>query len=297
MARYLNDTSFADTCRGLYERGRAWTDEHLFNGEYYEHEIRPPKSEDDVAEALRVGMGTGDVSSPDYQLGPGCLVDQLVGQYMAHVCGLDYLVDKTHVQKTLRSILKYNHRDNLSGHFNVLRSYALGEEAVLLMAAYPRERPANPFPYFTEVMTGFEYTAAIGMLYEGMTDEGLQCIQNIRDRYDGRKRNPFDEAECGHHYARAMAAWAAHLALTGFSYSAVTRTMTFTAQPGRYFWSTGYAWGECVVSRTGDHMQAELTVLYGELTLSQLCLSDAKTTFDATLHLAAGEQQVIQISG
>jgi non-lysosomal glucosylceramidase len=297
MARYLKDDSFADTCRDLYERGRTWTDEHLFNGEYYEHEIRPPKREDDVAEALRVGMGTGDVSRPDYQLGPGCLVDQLVGQYMAHVCGLDYLVDEDHVRTTLRSILKYNHRDNLSGHFNVLRSYALGDEAALLMADYPKEKPDNPFPYFTEVMTGFEYTAAIGMLYEGMTDEGIACIQDIRNRYDGRKRNPFDEAECGHHYARAMAAWAAHLSLTGFSYSAVTRSMTLTAQPGRYFWSTGYAWGTCIVSRIGDHRQAEITVLYGELTLSQLRLDDTAAVFDSTFHLTAGEQQTVQING
>ena len=76
-----------------------------------------------------------------------------------------------------------------------MRSYALGDEAALLMASYPHGRPANPFPYFTEVMTGFEYAAAIGMLYEGQTAAGLRCIQNIRDRYDGRKRSPFDEAE------------------------------------------------------------------------------------------------------
>ena len=47
-------------------------------------------------------------------------------------------------------------------------------------------------PADTEVMTGFEYTAAVGMLYEGQTDDGLRCIRNIRDRYDGRKRNPFN---------------------------------------------------------------------------------------------------------
>ena len=34
-----------------------------------------------------------------------------------------------------------------------------------------------------------------------------QVVRDIRDRYDGVKRNPFDEAECGHHYARALDAW------------------------------------------------------------------------------------------
>ena len=99
-------------------------------------------------------------------------------------------------------------------HFNNMRSYALGEESGLLMASWPKGRPKIPFPCFSEVMTGFEYTAAVGMIYEGMEEEGLQVMQNIRDRYDGAKRSPFDEAECGHHYARAMASWASVVALT-----------------------------------------------------------------------------------
>ncbi len=70
--------------------------------------------------------------------------------------------------------MKYNYRDNLYGHFNCMRSFALGDEAVLLMADYPKDRPKNPFPYFSEVMTGFEYTAAVGMLYEGQTEAGPQ---------------------------------------------------------------------------------------------------------------------------
>ena len=118
---------------------------------------------------------------------------------------------------------KYNYVADLSDHFNCFRSYALGNEAALLMASYPKSRPVNPFPYFTEVMTGFEYIAAIGMLYEGQTEDGLNCITNIRNRYDGRKRSPFDEAECGHHYGRAMASWSAVLALTGFHYSGVNK--------------------------------------------------------------------------
>src|SRR4029079_17884835 len=128
------------------------------------------------------------------------------------------------------------------------RSYALGAESALLMATYPRgRRPARPFPYFGEAMTGFEYTVAVHLLYEGRVDEGLRVIQAIRDRYDGEKRNPFDEAECGHHYARAMASWGAVLALTGFQYVAATGRLTFAAAegPASWFWSNGAAWGAC----------------------------------------------------
>jgi hypothetical protein len=73
--------------------------------------------------------------------------------------------------------------------------------------------------------------------------------------------------------------------------------MTLTAQPGRYFWSTGYAWGTCIVSHIGDHRQAEITVLYGELTLSKLRLDDTAAVFDPTFHLTAGEQQTVRVNG
>jgi hypothetical protein len=270
MARHLGKRVFADECRSLFERGSAWTDAHLFNGEYYEHEVRLPADAASIAPGLRVGMGAEDLSEPAYQLGSGCLVDQLVGQYLAHVCGLGYLVEPEHVRQTLASILKHNWRDSFEGHFNNMRSYVLGDESGLLMAGYPHDRPANPFPYFNEVMTGFEYTAAVGMLYAGMEAEGLCCIEAIRARYDGRKRSPFDEAECGHHYGRAMASWAAVLAWTGFQWSGVTGTMRFVAREGRWFWSNGSAWGMCEQSRTEDGTQVTLTVLYGSVDLRQL---------------------------
>lgn len=263
LALYLNDKTFATKCRSLFESGSAWMDKNLFNGEFYEHHITPIKKKD-IAPGLVLGMS----SKPgriDFQLGKGCLVDQLVGQFMAHVCGLGYLHSKAKVAKTLRSISKYNQRNGVQGHFNCMRSYVLGDEKALLMAAYPGEIPENPFPYFTEVMTGFEYTAAVGMLYEGQTRAGLECIVNIRDRYDGRKRSPFNEAECGHHYARAMASWAAILALTGFQYSAPAKTMTFAAKPGTHFWSTGYAWGTCTIKKQGKRLSPKLKLLSGKL--------------------------------
>jgi uncharacterized protein (DUF608 family) len=265
MARGAGDAAFAATCRELFENGSRRIDAELFNGRYYIHKVVPPKSVSDIAPALLVGMGAADVTKPDYQLGQGCLVDQLVGQFMAHVCGLGYLVKPENVQTTLRSILRYNRRDTLDDHFNCLRTFALGDEAALLMAGYPDGRPANPFPYFTEVMTGFEYTAAIGMLYEGMTADGLRSIADVRNRYDGLKRNPYDEAECGHHYGRAMIAWAGALALTGFHYSGVEKTLEMAAREGTFFWSNGYAYGTAVIKRTDKAWTVRLNALRGEL--------------------------------
>jgi non-lysosomal glucosylceramidase len=266
MCRHAGDEDFANRCRTLFDSGSRYLDEQLFNGDYYEHEIRAPKSSTDVAESLRLGAGAADLTKPDYQLGAGCLVDQLIGQVLAHVCGLGYLSKRSHVRQTLKSIWKYNRRAPLGPHFNCLRTYALGDENALLMASYPKERPQNPFPYFTEVMTGFEYAAAVGMLYEGQTKNGLTAIADIRARYDGHKRSPFDEAECGHHYARAMLAWGAVLALTGFHYSGVTQCMRFAAAEGTHFWASGYAWGTCVIKGSKEQ-QVELKVLHGQLAL------------------------------
>lgn len=248
MARHLGDIAFADRCASLFAYGSRWMDEHLFNGDYYEHEVRPPAGPDAIAHGLRVGMGGEDLADPDYQLGPGCLVDQLVGQSMAHVCDLGYLHRPAYVARTLRAIWKHNRKKGFWGHFNNMRSYVLGDEAALLMAAYPHDRPRSPFPYFTEVMTGFEYTAALGMIQEGQESRALQCVADIRARYDGERRNPFDEAECGHHYARAMASWGLVPALIGFHYSAVTRHMRLAARPGTWFWSTGDAWGTVAIA-------------------------------------------------
>jgi hypothetical protein len=206
-------------------------------------------------------------------------------------------VERDHVHQTLRSILAYNRRTRLHDHFNYLRSFALGDEAALVMASYPHGRPEMPFPYYTEVMTGFEYTAAVGLLYEGMVGEGLQCIKDIRDRYDGRRRNPFDEAECGHHYARAMASWAALLALTGFSYSAVTRSMAFAAQDGTFFWSTGYAWGVCTIEPDEEAADVTLQVLHGCLDLARFELTGlGEASFAEGLSVEGGEQASFRVA-
>ena len=272
MARHVGDVTFADKCRSLYLRGRKWVDANLFNGEYYEQQIRPMK-EGTVAEGCRIGAGAKDPQKPDWQLGKACLVDQLVGQYLAHTCGLGHLLDPGHVKTTLRNIMRFNFRQ-MHGHFNNMRSFAMNDEYALLMATYPKgARPQIPFPYFSEVMTGFEYAAAVGMLYEGLTADGLRAIGAIRSRYDGRKRSPWDEAECGHHYGRAMASWGAIPAWTGFQYSGVTGEMTFAHRKGSWFWSNGSASGTCSQKPAGKKTAIELTVLAGSLKLSAFSLT------------------------
>ncbi|HKK68859.1 MAG TPA: GH116 family glycosyl hydrolase, partial [Bacteroidales bacterium] len=118
MALAMNDEKFAEKCVAVYNSGSKWTDENLFNGEYYEQQVLDPKTKEIITDYSAANM-------PRYQLAKGCLVDQLVGQYMAHVCGLGYLAPENHIKTTLKSILKYNYRETMDDHFNNMRSYAL----------------------------------------------------------------------------------------------------------------------------------------------------------------------------
>ena len=290
MARYLKEVDFSSHCRTLFEKGSRWTDENLFNGEYYEQQFRLPTNPELIPQEQRHWPLPTDNRR---QILDACLVDQTVGQVMSHVCGLGYLAKPANIRKSLRSIMKYNLKESFYDHFNVMRSYALGDESALMMASYPRsERPEIPFPYFTEAMTGFEYAAAVGMLYEGQVAGGLRCIRNIRQRYDGLKRSPFNEAECGSHYARAMTSWAAGLALTGFSYSAVDAAMGFNARDGNWFWSTGYAWGSCHIKGRNVIIQ----VKSGKLRLGHLTITGlGSAKLPRTRRLAAGSSVSLKL--
>ncbi|MGN0833613.1 MAG: GH116 family glycosyl-hydrolase [Kiritimatiellia bacterium] len=207
MADACGETAFAADCRALAAQGSAWTERNLFNGSYYEHRIVPPQGK--VADGLRHrSMGAKDLADPDFQLGAGCLVDQLVGDYASRAVGLGPVADEDHARTTLRTILGQCRRAPDDESFNPMRSYALAGETSLRMAWYPPGRfPRSPFPYYRETMTGFEYVVAANLAQRGQFAAAERVVRDIRDRYDGRKRNPFDEAECGHHYARALDAW------------------------------------------------------------------------------------------
>ena len=276
MARAAGDTASADAYHRLFEQGRQWIDENLFNGEYYIQKIGsiPP---DQVAKGLMEGMG-GDTEHPTFQLGEGCLADQLLGQYYARICGLGLLINEENLKDTLKSIYKYNFRPDLSKHVSVQRTYALNDEAGLVICHYPEgKQPETPFPYFAETWTGLEYSTAALMLDMGMVLEGVELIEAARRRHDGERRNAWDEPECGYHYARPMAAWSPLLALSGFHYHAVEKSVV--AKPGinpakfSSFWSAGTAWGTFAQRLGGRGSNFTLAVGFGSLAVQSIALA------------------------
>jgi uncharacterized protein (DUF608 family) len=250
MAKVVKDKAFAKECRQLFETGSAWMDENMFNGEYYIQLLPEPRN---------------------FQVGEAVLVHQMVGQQMAHICDLGYLLKPENVKKALKSVMKYNYRTNWDQHLSTFRCYITRDEAGLMNAYYPEgKREARPFPYFSEPWTGLEYHTAAGMIFENMETEGEKVVRSTRGRYDGSNRNPFNEGEFGHRYARAMSSWSPLIAYSRYHYNKAEKTMTIRAEEGSYYWSNGYAYGSIEVIKQGDKFKAKLTVDAGDLDLRKL---------------------------
>jgi uncharacterized protein (DUF608 family) len=285
MATAAGDNVSAQEYQRLFEKGSRWIDANLFNGEFYIQRIKGFKK-NEIAPSLQGGMGTENPEAPDYQVGGGCLADQLIGQYLAEVGGMGPLVSADNIRKTLRSIYQYNYKPSLVHHDSVQRTYALNDEAAVVVCDYGKaERPQIPFPYYAESWTGQEYLVAALMMNWGMVEEGVECVTNIRARYDGEKRNPWDEPECGHHYARAMSSWSTVVALSGFVYdgakNAVVATPRILHDHFDCFWASGTGWGTFAYRRRGSGTLFKLEVIEGSLRCRSCEIFAAGTVVDA----------------
>jgi uncharacterized protein (DUF608 family) len=281
MARAAGDAASAQTYAKLFERGSKWIDANLFNGEFYVQKVRGFRK-DEIAKNLRSDMGSEDTETPEYQVGGGCLADQLIGQYLAEVGGMGPLVSPENIRATLRSIYKYNYKPTLAAHDNVERTYALNEEAAVVVCDYGKaERPHIPFPYYAEAWTGQEYLVAALMMNWGTVKEGVECVENVRARFDGEKRNPWDEPECGHHYARAMSSWSTVVALSGFLYdgasAAVVAVPKMPREKFQCFWATGTGWGTYSLRAQAGRTTLAIKVLKGTLACSSCEIAAAGT--------------------
>jgi hypothetical protein len=179
--------------------------------------------------------------------GNGCLSDGILGAWMGKMAGLDNFVDKEKVTSHLNAVYKYNLKTDLSDHVNPQRpSFGLGKEGGLLLCSWPNgDALSLPFVYSNEVWTGIEYQVASHLMSVGEVEKGLEIVREVRKRYNGKIRNPFNEYECGHWYARAMARYGLLQGLTGVRYDAVDQILYIDSQVGDFksFLSTEYGFG------------------------------------------------------
>jgi non-lysosomal glucosylceramidase len=257
MADYLGEKNNAKKYHEFYLKGKNKIDKELFNGEYYFQKYDEK-----------------DLKAQKYQYGSGCLADQLLGQWFARITGLGYIFKEENVKKALESVFNNNWLTDFTNHNNVQRVYAINDEKGLLLCTWPKGgRPKYPFTYSDEVWTGIEYQVAGHLIYEGFIKEGLSIVKGVRERYDGERRNPWNEVECGNHYARAMASWSVLLALSGFEYDGVNKSIGFNPvineDKFNTFFSAGKCWGNFSRTKNKKNIIQKIELEYGSLNLKK----------------------------
>lgn len=255
LALLLGDEGRAQRWRERFERSSVALDERCFVDGYY---IQVPDED----------MGL------EHQFGRGCLADQLIGQWWAHHLDLGHLLPVEHIRETLRSIVAHNLRDDATT--DEMRPFAVEGERGLVMCTWPHGgRPEVPTMYCDEVWTGSEYQVAAHCLFEGLDEEAHSILEALWDRHDGRRRNPFNEVECGDHYVRAMSGWSVLEAALGLQWNHLEGALV-VARPGKVPVLTGTGWGQAEIGP--DHVR--LRCHRGELPVRTVELADQRYRLD-----------------
>jgi uncharacterized protein (DUF608 family) len=286
MAEALGEPELAEKCGRLGRAGAAHIDDKLYNGRYYfqaidldDKSVLAPfdtgRNAGVLADSFMSAYWSDEFGEIKYQFAEGCISDQILGQWHAEVAGLGGFLDPAKVKSALGAVYAENFRPTMRDHFNPCRNYAYEDEGGLLIASYPEgvRQPMVAAPYAEEVWTGVEYASASHMIMHGLIEEGLAVVRAARDRYDGARRNPWNDIECGSYYARSMSAWQLVNAWAGLNADAVEGTLRFEPKATgdfRLFWSAGRGWGELV----RRHGRLALTVLGGSADLARVSVGD-----------------------
>ncbi len=275
MARELGENAFADKCAKIFAIGSKKSVEQLFNGEYFIQKVDLKKH-------------------PDWQYADGCLADQLFGQGWAHQVNLGYLYPQETVRKALESIWKYCWAPDVgvqNEQHKPERWFAYPGEAGLFTCTWPKSKHLGrkSTRYRNEIWSGIEYQVANHMAYEGVLIEALAICRAIHDRYHPSKHNPFNEIECGDHYARALASWGVLLGLAGFEYHGPKRHLGFapriTPADFRTVFTTADGWGSYEQTQEDTRQTHTLEVNWGQVAIRSLAfeLPEGKTVKSVTL--------------
>ena len=262
MASMMNDTAFARRCSKIAQAGEENSVKRLWNGEYFVQDVNLKEH-------------------TEYQYKDGCLSDQLFGQAWNHLNNLGYIYPKEKVRRTLESIWKYNWAPDVAVQNKIHppeRTYAAFGEPGLLVCTWPKSTHMGEkgVRYRDEVWTGIEYQVATNMIYEGMVDEGLSIVKGVDERYSPQKHNPWNEIECGDHYARALASWGVMLALQDYFYDGPKGIIGFNPkiQSSHFegFFTTAEGWGNIRQDQQDRQQKNSVSIKYGNLSLQQMQL-------------------------
>jgi hypothetical protein len=185
-ARAVGDAHAATRYSALLAKGRARAEERLWNGKYF-----------------RLWNDEGGRHGGKDE---GCLTDQLVGLWAAHLVGFGPLLTPEKVRTALRSILEMSYRSRFG-----LRNCSWPGDA--LWHDVPEDIWVDQA---NTCWSGVELAFSSFLVYEGLVEEGLAVLETVDERYRKAGRY-FDHQEFGGHYFRPMAAWAMLHALLGLT--------------------------------------------------------------------------------
>jgi uncharacterized protein (DUF608 family) len=282
LAKEIGDIEFARKCREIFEAGSKLTVDRLFNGEYFIQTVDLQKH-------------------PKHQYAEGCLADQLFGQGWAHQVGLGYLYPPDKVRSALKAIWTYNWAPDIGPQNKAhppQRWFARPGEAGLFTCTWPKSKHLGPESvlYRDEIWTGIEYQVAGHMAWEGMITEALAICRAVHERYHPAKQNPWNEVECGDHYARAMASHGVFLGLCGFHCHGPKGVIGFAPrlQPERFkaAFTTADAWGTFSQTIQGKQLSAEIRPKWGTLRTTKISLDVPDGAQIAKASLAVNGKEV-----
>ncbi|MEE0898784.1 MAG: GH116 family glycosyl hydrolase, partial [Acutalibacteraceae bacterium] len=273
MADFLGDTQKAQEYREIFDKGYQWTKENLFNGKYFiqKVDINDKRITDKFDASPK--YWNDETKQIKYQIHEGSSIDQMLAQWHADIIGLGEIFDKEQVFDALSEMMKNNYKPTMREFVNPWRIFSVNDEAGTVICDYPHgtEKPKIPIPYCEETMTGFEYSFAGLLCSRGKIDDGLKVVKAVRDRFDGEKRNPWNEFECGSNYARSMASYALIPILSGFEFDMPHHHIGFNpykADDFKCIWSLADAWGNFEVNNN----TVKINVCEGEINLKSLSL-------------------------
>jgi len=270
MAGEMGDSVFAQKCRTIFAAGQKNIVARLFDDGYF---VNKP----DPRHADAINSGTG------------CHIDQVMGQSWAFQVGLGRVLPALETRSALQSLWRFNFTPDVGPYrqaYQPGRWYAMPGEAGLLMCTFPRtdwdydQAKGKGLDwaagYFNECMNGFEYQVAGHMIWEGMLLEGLAITRAVHDRYHPARRNPWNEVECGDHYARSMASYGVFLAACGYAYHGPRGELAFvprlTPHNFRAAFTTAEGWGTFIQSVQEGQQIVQIDLKWGRLSLKQLSL-------------------------
>lgn len=278
MGKFLNKDVTIYT--QLHTSAKKMMETTLYDGEFFIQQIKveglnaknPATEKSFGGEYSAEAKELLDKEGPKYQYGKGCLSDGILGAWIGRMCGLEDTIDPVKIASHLKAVHRYNLKDDLSEHANPQRpSYAMGNEGGLLLCSWPKGGKLSlPFVYSDEVWTGIEHQVASHLMLMGHVKEGLEILRTSRNRYDGRIRNPFNEYECGHWYARALSSYGYLQALTGVRYDAVEKTLFIDSKIGDFTSFIAAETGFGTVSLKAG--KPSVDIVYGKIEIEKIKL-------------------------